>query len=407
MKNTTFTAYDKFIIVVLTILQFTVILDFMVLSPLGPILLKDLDISTKQFGLLVSVYAFTAFASGILSAGFADRFDRKKYLLFFYIGFMGGTVLCALANTYETLLVARIITGLFGGVISSISFAIITDLFKVEVRGRVMGFIQMAFAASQILGIPIGLELAKHFSWHSSFWLIVSFGIPLGILIAIVMKPVNAHLSLKTDKKAFKHLMATVKNKDHIKAFTATILLATGGYMMIPFGSAYNTNNLGISLDELPYLFGITGVSSILSGPLIGKLSDKTGRFKIFFAGSIIASAMALVYTNLGITPFWICSALNVIMFVGITARMVSTSALISVIPKPQDRGAFMSINASFQQLAGGISSAVAGMIVSKRADGYIEHYPVLGFVVTGIMAVSLFLVWRLDQFIKTRDKQV
>ena len=172
--------------IALTIIQFTVILDFMVLSPLGPILMKDLNTGTQQFGLLVSVYAFTAFASGILSAGFADRFDRKKYLLFFYTGFMAATAFCAIANTYETLLIARILTGLFGGVISSISFAIITDLFKVEVRGRVMGYIQMAFAASQILGIPIGLWLAKHYGWHSSFWMIVGFGIPLGLLIALL-----------------------------------------------------------------------------------------------------------------------------------------------------------------------------------------------------------------------------
>lgn len=391
--------------IALTIIQFTVILDFMVLSPLGPILMKDLNTGTQQFGLLVSVYAFTAFASGILSAGFADRFDRKKYLLFFYTGFMAATAFCAIANTYETLLIARILTGLFGGVISSISFAIITDLFKVEVRGRVMGYIQMAFAASQILGIPIGLWLAKHYGWHSSFWMIVGFGIPLGLLIAFIMQPVNAHLKLKTENKAFQHLLNTVKNKEHLRAFAASILLATGGYIMIPFGSAYSTGNLGLSLDQLPLLFGLTGVSSIVFGPLIGRLSDNIGRFNVFFAGSILATIIVLIYTNLGITPFWICSLLNIVMFVGITARMVSTSALISVVPKPQDRGAFMSINASFQQLAGGVSSAIAGLIVAKRSDGFIEHYPILGLVVTGIMAVSVVLVWRLDKFIKNRAK--
>lgn len=406
MKTPTFSRYERFIMIALTIIQFTVILDFMVLSPLGPILMKDLDTNTQQFGLLVSVYAFTAFASGILSAGFADRFDRKKYLLFFYTGFMAATAFCAIANTYETLLVARILTGLFGGVISSISFAIITDLFKVEVRGRVMGFVQMAFAASQILGIPIGLWLAKHYGWHSSFWLIVGFGIPLGLLILVVMKPVNAHLKLKSDNKAFQHLINTVKNKEHLRAFAASILLATGGYIMIPFGTAYSTGNLGLTIDQLPLLFGLTGVSSILFGPMIGKLSDNIGRFKVFMGGSILATIIVLIYTNLGITPFWLCSVFNIVMFIGITARMISTSALLSVVPKPQDRGAFMSINASFQQLAGGVSSAVAGMIVSKRADGFIEHYPILGFVVTGIMAISVVLVWRLDKFIKNRDQK-
>ncbi|MFM6982609.1 MAG: MFS transporter [Chitinophagaceae bacterium] len=406
MKTNTFTHYERFIIIALTIIQFTVILDFMVLSPLGPILMKDLDTNTQQFGLLVSVYAFTAFGSGIFSAGFADRFDRKKYLLFFYTGFMAATAFCAIANTNQTLLFARILTGLFGGVISSISFAIITDLFKVEVRGRVMGFIQMAFAASQILGIPIGLWLAKHYGWHSSFWLIVGFGIPLGLLIVVFMKPVNAHLKLKSDNKAFQHLINTVKNKEHLRAFAASILLATGGYIMIPFGTAFSTGNLGLTLDQLPFLFGLTGVSTIVFGPMIGKLSDTIGRFKVFMGGSILATIIVLIYTNLGITPFWLCVVFNIVMFMGITARMISTSALISVVPKPQDRGAFMSINASFQQLAGGVSSAIAGMIVSKRADGFIENYPILGFVVTVIMAISVVLVWRLDNFIKKREQK-
>jgi predicted MFS family arabinose efflux permease len=164
-----FTRYQVFIIAILSILQFTVILDFMVLSPLGAMLLPTLHITTAQFGLVVSAYAFSAGASGILAAGFADNYDRKQLLVFFYAGFLVGTVFCALAPTYEFLLVARIVTGVFGGVIGSVGFAIISDLFRFEVRGRVMGFVQMSFAASQILGLPIGLLLANKFGWHSPF----------------------------------------------------------------------------------------------------------------------------------------------------------------------------------------------------------------------------------------------
>ena len=186
-KGNTFTKYEVFIIAIISILSFTVILDFMVLSPLGAILLEELDINPKQFTLVVSAYAFSAFASGILTAGFADKFDRKKLLLFFYTGFIIGTVLCALATTHSFLLVARIVTGLFGGVLSSIGFAIITDLFRMEVRGRVMGFTQMAFAASQVLGIPVGLSLANHWGWHSPFWMIVGLSLVVFIIVAIYM----------------------------------------------------------------------------------------------------------------------------------------------------------------------------------------------------------------------------
>lgn len=405
MIKNKFTRYEIFLITTLAILQFSVILDFMVLSPLGAFLLKDLNITTSQFGLVVSAYAISAFASGILSAGFADKFDRKKYLLFFYIGFILGTAMCALSTSYEMLLVARIITGIFGGVIGSIGFAIITDIFKVEQRGRVMGFVQMAFAASQILGIPIGLELAQRFGWHSSFWMIVLFGIPLGLVIFFFMKPINEHLAIRTEHKAFTHLLNTLKNPRHLKAFAATVLLVTGGYMMMPFGSAFSTNNLGIDVKDLPLFYEITGLFSIITGPLVGRLSDKIGRFKVFLSGTILSILVLLYYTQLGITPFWTCVALNVLLFVGISSRIVSSSALISIVPEPQNRGSFMSVNASLQQLSGGISSAIAGMIVVQQSSGFIEHYEILGYVVALSMIVACIMIYRLEKYIEKHGK--
>src|SRR5882757_935716 len=185
IKEKVFTRYEVFMIAILAILQFTVILDFMVISPLGVILMKTLDITASKFSVVVSAYAFSAGASGLLAAGFADKFDRKKLLMFFYTGFILGTVLCAVATDFNFLLIARIITGIFGGVIGSIGLAIVTDLFKMEVRGRVMGFTQMAFAASQVLGIPIGLILANNYGWHSCFWMIAGFGAVIGVIMMI------------------------------------------------------------------------------------------------------------------------------------------------------------------------------------------------------------------------------
>ncbi|MEZ4804974.1 MAG: MFS transporter [Bacteroidia bacterium] len=387
----------------MTILQFTVILDFMVLSPLGAILLDELDISAKQFGWVVSAYAFSAGTAGLLAAGFADKFDRKKFLLFFYAGFLVGTALCAIAPNYEFLLFARIFTGIFGGVIGSISFAIVTDLFKVEVRGRVMGFLQMAFAASQVLGIPIGLKLANMYGWHSSFWMIISFGLPLGLIIFFVMKPITTHLEVKSHKKAITHMLDTLRNKEYIRGYIATILLATGGFMMMPFGSAFSTNNLGLSIEDLPLLFGITGVFTIVLGPIVGKLSDTMGRFKMFLIGSIITIFIVAIYTRMGITPFYLIVMMNVIMFVGITARMISSAALISTVPEMKDRGAFMSINSSVQQMSGGIASAIAGMIVVKAPSGYIEHYPALGSVVIVSMIMACILIYNLDLFVRKK----
>lgn len=397
----TFSRYQVFIIAILAILQFTIILDFMVLSPLGAILLDELHIIPSQFGLVVSAYAFSAGISGLLAAGFADKFDRKKLLLFFYTGFVIGTILCAFAPTYQLLLLARIVTGLFGGVIGSVSFAIITDLFKMETRGRVMGFVQMAFAASQVLGIPIGLVLANNYGWHSPFWLIAGFATVVGIIILIYMKPITAHLAIKSDRRPFEHLWKTISQNNYLKGFLATTLLATGGFMLMPFGSAFSIHNLHISIDDLPLLYGVTGIFSIIFGPLIGRFSDKAGKYNVFVIGSVISIAMVGIYTNLGPTSLWAVITLNVILFVGISSRMISASALLTGVPKPQDRGAFMSINSSVQQISGGIASAVAGLIVVQMPDGTLQHYNTLGYVVIASMLVAIGLMYLLNQQVR------
>jgi predicted MFS family arabinose efflux permease len=399
-KERLFTQYQVFMIAILAILQFTIILDFMVLSPLGAILLEKLSITTSQFGLVVSAYAFSAGASGFLAAGFADKYDRKKILMFFYVGFIIGTVLCAIAPNYELLLAARIVTGIFGGVIGSISQAIISDLFKLEVRGRVMGFVQMAFAASQVLGLPIGLLLANSLGWHAPFWMIAIFGTFLGFVIMVYMKPINEHLKIQTENNAFQHLIKTISQVSYLRAFLATSILATGGFMLMPFGSTFGINNLGLTMEQLPTLYLATGISSILVGPFIGKMSDKIGKFTMFLIGSIISMLMIAVYTNLGVTPLWIITVINVLIFIGINARMISSGALMTAIPTPQDRGAFMSINASAAQVAGGIASYAAGAIVVQNKAGYLEHYDTLGYTVIGLMLIVIFMIYNINRHV-------
>lgn len=401
IEKTPFTGYQKFVIAILAILQFTIILDFMVLSPLGTILMDELSLSPSRFGIVVSAYAFSAGISGLLAAGFADRFDRKKMLLFFYTGFLLGTFFCAMAPTFELLLIARIVTGIFGGVIGSIGFAIITDLFPMQKRGRVMGFVQMAFSASQILGLPIGLYLANELGWHSPFWMIALFGVVVGLVIYFYLKPIDTHLQVKSEVSAFQHLWKTLTNRDYIRGFLATILLATGGWMLMPFGSRFTTNNLGIAVEDLPMIYLITGISSIIAGPLIGRFSDVSGKFNMFLFGSILSIVMVAIYTPLGITPLWLVILLNVILFVGISARIITSSALLTAVPLPQDRGAFMSINSSIQQLSGGVASTIAGMIVIPDANDRLLHYDILGYVVIGSILVALWMMHLLNRHIQ------
>lgn len=399
-----FTPYQKFMIAVLSFIQFTVVLDFMVLSPLGAILMPELHITPQQFGLVVSAYAFSAGASGLLAAGFADKFDRKKFLLFFYVGFLIGTAFCAMAPTYELLMAARIFTGIFGGVIGSVSVAVISDIFKSEVRGRVMGFVQMSFAASQVLGLPIGLQLANMFDWHAPFWMIVIVGILVGIIILVKMQPLTQHLAYQKDGNPFVHLFHTVSKPHYLRAFSSTVLLATGGFMLMPFGSAFSTKNLGLTLEQLPILYAVTGVAALFFGPMIGKLSDHFGKYNMFVIGSAISSLLVGIFCNLGTTPLQIIMVINVIMFAGISSRMISASALMTSVPNLEDRGAFMSVNSSIQQISGGLASLLAGAIVVKAPDGHLERYDWLGYTVIASMVISVILMKWVDNFVKNKE---
>jgi len=404
-RNKTFSRYQVFMIAILALLQFTIVLDFIVISPLGAQLLEEMNLSTADFGLVVSVYAFSAGFSGLIAAGFADKFDRKKLLLFFYAGFILGTMLCGIATSYHFLLIARIVTGLFGGVIGSVSYAIITDLFRMELRGRVMGFVQMAFSTSQVLGIPVGLYLANKLGWHSPFIMISTVSVAAAIIIMLRMKPINAHLNIQSDRNAFQHLIRTVFQIRYFGAFSVNILLVTGGYMLMPFGSAFGVYNLGLSLDQLPILYLVTGVFSMMGGPVIGKLSDNIGKFRIFLIGSLITIFSLMIYCNLGVTPLWIVIALNIILTIGVLARLISSSALMTAIPEKSDRGAFMSVNSSVQQVSGGIAAVIAGSIVKQSGSGKLLHYDTLGYVVITAVIITIITMYFINKILEQKDR--
>jgi predicted MFS family arabinose efflux permease len=398
-----FTAYQRFVAGLLAFLQFAVILDFMIMSPLGALIMPALQITPRQFGLVVSAYAFSAGISGLLTAGFADRFDRKKLLLFFYTGFVLATLWCGLAPSFEMLLAARVVTGLFGGVIGSVVLAIAADLFAPQLRGRVMGVIQTAFAASQVLGLPLGLYLSNHWGWHAPFLGMALFGAVGGLVIAWRMQPVADHLRIPQEKSAFLHLLHTVTEPRYLAAFATTALLTTGGFMLMPFSSAFTVNNLGIPLERLPTIYLATGICTIFFGPLIGKAADSVGKLPVFLAGSVITIAMVLVYTHLGPVPLWLLILVNVVLFVGIFSRMIPFQALVSAVPDPAQRGAFNAISAATQQLAGGLSSLAAGHIVVLGADGKLQNFTLVGYVVAGSTLVAAALAWRVHRGVQAR----
>jgi predicted MFS family arabinose efflux permease len=393
-----FTGYQKFVVAVLAFLQFTIVLDFMLLSPLGAMVIPALNITPAQFGWVVSVYAFSAGLSGLLAAGFADRFDRKKLLMFFYCGFLAGTLLCGLAHTYSLLLLARMVTGLFAGVVASVSFAIVTDLFPLEMRGRVMGLIQTAFAASSVLGIPLALLLSTRWGWNTPFFMIVGVSALVGGFIQAYLRPVNEHLKHHPDRSPLHHFLQTVSNRDYLQGFATTGLLTVGGFMLMPFMSVFMVNNIDLPIDKLPLVYVITGAFSMVAGPLIGRASDAFGKLKVFAFGCALTIVMVIIYTHLHATPLWMLIVVMVVLQIGIFSRIISSSALMSALPKPADRGSYMSISSSLQQVSGGLAAMIAGMIVVQVPGGPLLHYDTLGYILVCTTLISLTLMYLIDR---------
>ena len=393
-----FSGYQKFVVAVLAFLQFTIVLDFMLLAPLGAIVIPALNITPSQFGLIVSAYAFSAGASGILAAGFADRFDRKKLLLVFYCGFVAGTLLCGLASDYRLLLLARMITGMFAGVVGSASMAIVTDLFPLQMRGRVMGLMQTAFGASSVLGIPLALLLSNRWGWNAPFFMIVGVCAVIGVVIRIYLRPVDGHLKLHSERNPFQHLVHTVSTRSYLLGFATTGLLSVGGFMLMPFMSVFMVHNLGLPVSDLPLIYMITGVFSIFAGPLIGRASDALGKYKVFSFGCAMTILMVLIYTHLHAIPLWVLVTVMVLLQIGIFSRMITASALMSAIPKPADRGAYMSISSSLQQMAGGLAAVIAGLIVVQAPEGTLLRFDTLGYVLVCTTLVSLTLMYFINR---------
>ena len=399
-----FTHYQFLLVSIIALVLLTIVLDFMLMSALSAILLPKLEITTKQFGLLVSAYPISAGIAAVLLSGYADKVDRKKLLLFFYSGFLLGVLFCANAPSFQTLVVARIITGIFGGVVGSICFAIVIDLFETTQRGRAMGILQMASAGSQILGLPLALYLASELDWHLAFGLVLFLGINAIFLVFWKIRPVDKHLQIPAKVNPLHHSVKIISNRNYLIVFFNNTILVSGDIILMTFSSAFCTNNLGVDLDDLPLLYGVAGVATFIFAPIIGRLTDKYGTLNIFWAGTIITIMMVAVFTNLGINPFWTVIIVHTLLFLGINARSISSSALGTVVPEVEDRGAFMAVDAAMQLAIGGVAAMIAGLIVFQSEDGMINNFPTLGVVVISLMILTGGLMYVINRMVKRRN---
>jgi predicted MFS family arabinose efflux permease len=237
------------------------------------------------------------------------------------------------------------------------------------------------------------------------FRMIAGCCILLGIVIVKWLRPITGHLQQRSERRPLAHLLQTASHKSYIRAFATTAFLSTGGFLLMPYSSAFLVHNVGITEAILPVVFVVAGAVGIFTGPLIGKLSDRIGKFRVFIYGSVLGTIMVPIFTHLTLTPLWELLLLNTILYTAVFSRVIPSQALISAVPDRQDRGAFMSINSSVQQLGGGIASAVGGLIIAESSKGLLVHYDILGYVTVGAFMICGVLMWRVNRQLESKPK--
>lgn len=390
------TPKERLLLLALAAVNFTHIMDFMIMMPLGPQLMDLLKINPQQFSLAVSAYGITAGVSSFAAAFFVDRFDRKKVLLFAYVGFLLGTFSCGLAPNYEFLVAARVLAGLFGGMIGAQVLAIVADTFEYNRRASAMGVLMTAFSVASVAGVPTGLWLAAKFSWHMPFLAIGFVGIAVLLLVALGVPPMDKHIREKLPThKPFQVLTDIFKNPNQMRALSLSIVLMMGHFIIIPFIAPSLVANVGFQQDDLFLIYLIGGLLTIFTAPLVGKLADKRGKYPVFVFFALFSLIPVWLITNLWPMPLWAVLTITGLFFIMINGRMIPTQALISSVVNPEQRGGYMSINGSMQQLATGFAALLGGLIVAKTPDGHLLHYDWVGYFSIALILVSVWLAGR------------
>ncbi len=383
------------LLLLLAFVQFTVIVDFMILMPLKPLLTDLWGINPMQFGIAVFSYGFGAFISSLYFVNKVDLYDRKKVLITIYAGFTIGTFVCGWANSYMVLLIARFVTGLFGGVVGSVIQSIVGDAIPNERRGQAMGILMMGFALASILGVPGGLYFASHYHWYTPFLGLGCICLVVFVGSIFIVPNFTGHLITAQKHKLISLLKNILSDSNRRNALLLTIVTMPSHFLIIPFLTDYFTKNLGFDYKTtVPLIYIVGGTLSAFTSPFIGKLSDKIGRFKVLFVLSILSVIPLVGIPNLNTTNTYLLLSFTAMFFIFSGTRMIVTIAQITSTVEPKLRGAFLIINSSFQQFSTSVASLIGGFIVFQNADGTLGNYPILGYLSVGF-SVLLLIVFK------------
>ncbi|MDB6026809.1 MAG: sugar transporter [Verrucomicrobiales bacterium] len=391
---------EKFLLFILAAIQFTTIVDFLIVLPLGPQYMRVFKISPAQFGLMVSAYAISAGIFGIIAGFFLDRFDRKRALLWLYSGFTLGTLCCALAPNYHLLVAARVVAGAFGGVAGGLILAIIGDVIPEKRRGAAMGLVMSSFSVASICGVPLGLLLASHLNWHMPFFALTGLSILILAAAARVMPHLRSHLVHAGEEHPAAKMLTILTHPDHRMAFVFMATMTCAGFLVFPYISNYMVANVGMTEKQLPLIYLCGGLCTLFTMNLIGRWTDRAGKKRVFTIVSLSAAAPIVILTNLPHAPVWVAVAVSTLLMVCMSGRMVPAMALMTGSIEARYRGGFMSINSSVQQFASGFAAYVSGLILGQTPGGEITRYWLVGVLSVTCAYSCIYLV----KFLKTSE---
>jgi len=383
---------ERLLLLVLAAIQFTAIVDFLIILPLGPQYMRVFGIGPGQFGIIVSAYAISAGISGVATGFVLDRFDRKRALLVLYFGFCVGTLFCALAPTYQLLVAARVVAGAFGGVAGALILAIIGDVVPEARRGAAMGLVMSSFSVASICGVPLGLLLANSLNWHLPFFVLAGLSFFVLAASAGILPPLRDHFHHARDQHPVTRMLAVLAHPDHQMAFLFMALLSFTGFVVFPNIANYMVWNVGLTEQQLPLIYLAGGLCTVFSLNWIGRWSDRTGKHRVFTLMSLAATIPILALTNLPRVPLVIALATSTLLMVCMSGRMVPAMALMTASIEAQYRGGFMSVNSSVQQFACGVAAYVSGQVLTQAPGGQLLHFPLLGLASIVCALICIYL---------------